>query len=154
MASAAVCARHASATSRATTVSPHQSRKLLRKPWGTASRLFSGTSVLSVESESSRPVGLGNTSPELSGSLRAVVSASSAGAESGTRWGRPFLARSAGTVQSLALQSISSQRAPRTPPLRAAVRTRKPKASFVPAHAPEAYTVASAAATSLWGSAS
>ena len=99
---------------------------------------FSRTSLLSVESESARPVGLGKMSPELSGSVRAAFRTSSAGAERGTRWGRLFLARSAGTVQSLALRSISCQRAPRTSPLRAAVRTRNPKASFVPAQAPEA----------------
>ena len=42
-------------------------RKLLRKPWGTALMPFSRTSLLSVESESARPVGLGKMSPELSG---------------------------------------------------------------------------------------
>ena len=60
-----------------------------------------------------------------------TVSTSSAAAEEGTRWGRAFLARSAGAVPRAAASSISSQRVPRTSPLREAVRTTNRKAGLV-----------------------
>ena len=85
-----------------------------------------------VALEISRPLALGNTSRALSGRRFAAVSTSSAADDRGTRWGRAFLARSAGTVHSAAFLSISFQRAPRTSLLRPAVRARNPKASLLP----------------------
>ena len=60
------CANAASATSRGTPESLHQSRKDDRIPCGTASIPFSRTSLEIVESDSGLPVGDGNTSPVVS----------------------------------------------------------------------------------------
>jgi hypothetical protein len=70
-----------------------------------------------------RPVMPGKTkSSEATSFIRFRIA--SAGSDSGTRCCLPAFMRSAGTVHTAALTSISSHRAPRTSPERAAVRMR------------------------------
>ena len=90
----------------------------------------------SVISDFMRPVAEGKTSPSPRPSSRASASTSSALSESGTLCSRLDFMRAAGTVHVRASRSISSHRAPRTSPERAAVSTRNSKASRVPAPCP------------------
>ena len=91
-----MCANAASAISRGTPESLHQSRKDDRIPCGTASIPFSRTSLEIVESDSGFPVGDGKTSPFASVRSAALSMTLRAGLLRGTRCGRPVLVRSPG----------------------------------------------------------
>ena len=102
------------------------------------------------------PLRIGNTSPlEPAPSVRAASRISSARPHSGTRCSRFAFIRAAEIVQTRPAMSISSHVASRTSPDRAAVSTRNSNASLIAgAAAADARTVSTAAATSLWSSAS
>ena len=89
---------------------------------------------------SGRPDLPGKTNSERGESARAAVSTSSARRASGTRCRLPVFMRSPGIVHVAASRSISSHRAPRTSPLRQAVRTSISNASFALASALDART--------------
>ncbi len=145
-----MCANAASAISRGTPESLHQSRKDDRIPCGTASIPFSRTSLEIVESDSGFPVGDGNTSPFAPVRSAASLMIFRAGLLRGTRWGRPVLVRSPGISHVSVVTSISSHVALRTSPLLVAVRVRILNAAMVAQWAFDASTVLMAVSAWLW----
>ena len=145
-----VCANAASAISRGTPESLHQSRKDDLIPCGTASMRFSRTSLEIVELDSGFPVGDGNTSPFAPVQSAAFSMILRAGLLRGTRCGRPVLVRWPGISHMSLLRSISSHVAFRTSPLRVAVRVRILNAAMVAQCAFDASMVLMAALTWLW----
>ena len=114
--------------SRATPVSPHQSRNEERNPWGTAGICRSRNSCESAASCKGRPTWAGKTNDEPGEWVRDCSSTPSAAPDSGTRCSTGTFIRSAGTVHVDAARSNSAQEAPRTSPERAAVRIRNSSA--------------------------
>ena len=126
------------------------------EPVGTAATPFSRSSLPSVALPIGRPETFGtfgNTSPLGSAIRTRLVEDGQAASLSGTRCSTAAFMRVAGIVHRAVSTSISFLVAPRTSPLRAAVRTVNRKASFVPAHASVAAMTAKARTTSPYGSA-
>ena len=145
-----MCANAASAISRGTPESLHQSRKDDLIPCGTASMRFSRTSLEIVESDSGFAVGDGNTSPVASVRSAALLMILRADLLRGTRCGRPVLVRSPGISHVSVVRSIWFHVAFRTSPLLVAVKVRILNAAMVAQWAFDASMVLMAALTWLW----